>query len=71
MLVSLLDKILAVHSLSRYLFPAPAKSGAGIGLLKYFIGDIGRASVFFYVVCLAMPNYGGLGGGTARCAGVR
>ncbi|MBN3057119.1 ash family protein [Pectobacterium brasiliense] len=25
----------------------PAKSGAGIGLLKYFIGDIGRASVFF------------------------
>ncbi|WP_438267865.1 hypothetical protein [Lonsdalea iberica] len=25
--------------------------------------------VFFYVVRLVIPNYGGLGGGTVRCAG--
>ncbi|WP_155276608.1 ash family protein [Pectobacterium brasiliense] len=33
-------KSLAVNSSPRYLLPAPAKSGAGIGLLIYFVGDI-------------------------------
>ncbi|MBT1427020.1 ash family protein [Dickeya dianthicola] len=62
-------KSLAVNSSPRYLLPVPAKSGAGIGLPNTILATYDAPCVFFYVVCLAIPNYGGLSGGTARCAG--
>ncbi|EMY5093867.1 ash family protein [Salmonella enterica] len=46
---------LAVNRQSRYRLQAPAKSGAGLDLLKTVTGDIRRASVFFYVVRTATP----------------
>ncbi|WP_369075389.1 hypothetical protein [Brenneria tiliae] len=40
-----------------------------MGLPNTILATYDAPCVFFYVVCLAIPNYGGLGGGTAGCAG--
>lgn len=60
---------LAEDNQTRYLLLAPAKSGAGISLLKNFTDDTRRVCAFF-VSCVRLRFNGGPGGGIERCAGV-
>ncbi|XCW75665.1 Hypothetical protein ABZS17G119_03788 [Kosakonia cowanii] len=54
----------------RYFSPAPAKSGAGIGLLKPLLSTYDALCVFFMSRVRLRLN-GGPGGGVARRAGVQ
>lgn len=54
----------------RYTVQAPYKAGAGIGVWKCYRRYMTRQRLFIVCVC-AHPNYGGLDGGTERCAGFR
>lgn len=55
----------------RYTVQAPYKAGAGIGVLELHTATIGALASFFVATTQLYPNYGGLGGGTERCAGFR
>ncbi|EDW0654489.1 hypothetical protein JU54_004051 [Salmonella enterica subsp. enterica serovar Weslaco] len=60
---------LAATNQTRYLLPAPAKSGAGLDLLNIFCWRHIDAPASFFMSYARLHLNGGLGGGTARCAG--